>query len=96
MAALPGDPARDKPRDPWVRGPRMQARFVIDLFNAAAPIDAALARRAADHMLAWPKTYHLDSALVPAVRDLLGSAAAKHSAAVQQLRAACLDHLRRP
>jgi hypothetical protein len=36
----------------------MQARFVVDLFNAAAPIDAALARRAADHMLAWPKTYH--------------------------------------
>ena len=95
VAALPGDPGRDKPLDPWVRGPRMQARFVVDLFNAAAPIDAALARRAADHMLAWPKTYHLDRALVPAVRDLLGSAAAKDSAAVQQLRAACLDHLRK-
>lgn len=95
VAALPGDPARDKPSDPWVRGPRMQARFVVDLFNGAAPIDAALARRAADHMLAWPKTYHLDRALVPAVRDLLGSAAAKDSAAVQQLRAACLDHLRK-
>ena len=46
-------------------------------------------------MLAWPKTYGLDSVLVPAVRDLLGSAAAKDSAGVQRLRAACLDHLRR-
>lgn len=49
--------------------------------------------RAADHMLAWPKTYGLDSVLVPAVRDLIGSAAVSGSIAVQQLCAACLDHL---
>jgi hypothetical protein len=94
VAALPGDPARAAPSDPWVRSPRMQARFVVDLFNAVAPIDAALAERAAGHMLAWPKTYGVDSVLVPAVCDLIGSAAAKESAAVQRLRAACLDHLR--
>ena len=93
VAALPGDPARDMPRDPWVRAPRMNARAVVDFMNAAAPIDAALAGRAADHMLAWPKMYGLDSVLVPAVRDLVGSAAAKNSAGVERLRAACLDHL---
>ncbi len=93
VAALPGDPARDMPRDPWVRAPRINARAVVDFMNAAAPIDAALAGRAADHMLAWPKMYGLDSVLVPAVRDLVGSAAAKDSASVERLRAACLDHL---
>lgn len=41
VAALPGDPAREPPRDPWVRRPRIKARAVVDLFNAAAPIDAA-------------------------------------------------------
>lgn len=35
------------------------------------------------------------NALVPAVRDLLGSAAAKDFTAAQQLRAACLDYLRK-
>jgi hypothetical protein len=45
-------------------------------------------------MLAWTKAYGLDSVLVPAVRELMGSALAKESAAVQRLRAACLDHLR--
>ena len=94
VASLPGDPAREPRRDPWERAPRMQARFVVDLFNAVAPIDAALAQRAADHMLAWPKTYGLDSVLVPTVRELMESAAAMESAGVQRLRAACLDHLR--
>jgi hypothetical protein len=94
IAALPGDPARDKPRDPWMRGPRMDARAVVDLMNAAAPIDARLAEHAADHILDRPKTYGLDSVLVPAMRDLVGSRAAAESAGVQRLRAACLDHLR--
>ncbi len=72
----------------------MEPGFIVDLFTALVRIDEALAGRAADHILAWPKTYDLDTVLVPAVRRLVGSAETKGSAAVQRLRTACLEHLR--
>jgi hypothetical protein len=50
--------------------------------------------RAADHMLAWPKSYDLDMVLIPAVVDLVGTRSAKSLPAVERLRAAALVHLR--
>jgi len=92
VEALPGDPARAAPRDPWQRDSGVQSGVVVDLFTAAVAIDRTLAERAADHILAWPKTYDFDTVLVPAVRNLM--IASKGSAAVQRLRMACVEHLR--
>ena len=94
VEALPGDPARAPKPDPW--GPRVTVEpgFVVDLMTALGQIDTALADRAADHILAWPKTYGLDAVLVPAVRDLTGRAMSRDWAAVQRLRTTCLEHLR--
>src|SRR5882672_6527907 len=55
--ALPGDPSRAPPRDPWRRGPGVSAAFVVHLFRAVAGIDGTMAERAAGHMLAWPKSF---------------------------------------
>src|SRR6266446_376863 len=92
IEALPGDPARPAVIDAWRRGPGVEPGFIVDLLTALGRIDEALAGRAADHILAWPKTYGLDAVLVPAVRRLIGMG--NGSAAVQRLRAVCLDHLR--
>ncbi len=95
IEALPGDPARAAPRDPWQPWQRhsgVQSAVVVDLFTAVVAIDRSLAERAADHILAWPKTYDLDTVLIPAVRNL--TSAVKGSAAVQRLRRACVEHLR--
>jgi predicted 2-oxoglutarate/Fe(II)-dependent dioxygenase YbiX len=92
LDALPGDPARATPYPVWQYGPRLSTDFIVDLLVAFGRIDPALAMRAADHMLAWPKTYTLDGLLVPAIRKLMGSATMQTLAA-RRLRAACLDHL---
>ena len=94
IEALPGDPARAAPRDPWQRDSGVQSGVVVDLFTAIVTIDRALAERAADYILAWPKTYSLDTVLVPAVRELMGAVPIKGSAALQRLRMACIEHLR--
>jgi hypothetical protein len=94
VEALPGDPARPTVIDAWRRGPGVEPGFIVDLLTALGQIDDALTGRAADHILAWPKSYGLDTVLVPAVRRLLGSSTIRGSAAVQRLRTACLDHLR--
>jgi hypothetical protein len=91
--ALPGDPGRAPPRDPWRRGPGVQSAFVVDLFTALGSIDSPLAERAADHILAWPETYGLDRVLVPAVRQMTGPGKTE-GRAVQRLRSACVVHLR--
>jgi hypothetical protein len=67
--------------------------FVVDLLTALGQIDATLADRAADHLLAWPQTYGLDLVLVPAALVLTERAASRDGAAVRRLRAACLAHL---
>jgi hypothetical protein len=72
----------------------MQARFVADLFKAVGPLDETLADRAADRILAWPKTYGIDSILVPAITELAGLGAIRDLSAVQRLRTTCLEHLR--
>jgi hypothetical protein len=71
----------------------VQSGFLVDLFTAVGSIDPVLADRAADHILALPRTYGLDAVLIPAVRQLIG-AATKNTAAVERLRAACVDYLR--
>jgi len=94
IEALPGDPAHAVPRLSWQDSPKVDASVVVDLLTALCAIDEALARRAADHLLAWPKTYGLDAALVPATRTLLDTAAPSCAAAMGKLRTATLAHLR--
>ncbi len=93
VEALPGDPARAPKPDPW--GPRVTVEpgFIVDLMTALGQIDVALAERATDHILAWPKTYGPDAVLVLAVRNLTERAMSRDWAAVQRLRVACLEHL---
>jgi predicted 2-oxoglutarate/Fe(II)-dependent dioxygenase YbiX len=92
--ALPGDPARAPKIEPWQERTRLHPDLVVDLLTALAPFEKALAQRAVDHILAWPKAYGFDSMLVPALRKLMASAAAKGSLAVERLRLACVEHLR--
>jgi hypothetical protein len=92
VAALPGDPARQPVLAEWRRGPGLEPGFIVDLLTALGQIDEAQAGRAVDHILAWPKTYRLDAALVPAVRR--SSGISDESAAVQRLRSDCLGHPR--
>jgi predicted 2-oxoglutarate/Fe(II)-dependent dioxygenase YbiX len=96
IASLPGDPARaPKPVDPWTR--RIPVRpgpgVITDLVGIAEPLDAELARQLAEHLLAWPKTYDIDRALVPAVKHLLEGGARRSGPATTRLLAACLAHL---
>jgi predicted 2-oxoglutarate/Fe(II)-dependent dioxygenase YbiX len=91
--ALPGDPKRAPPRDPWRSRPEVNAAFVVDLFRAVVDIDRRSAERTADHMLAWPKAYGLDAVLIPALREMVKSPAIMGCDGVKRLRAACLDHL---
>lgn len=93
VEALPGDPARVSQPDSWFRPPPVQPGFVVDLLTALGQLDAALAERAAEHLLDWPKTYGLDTVLVPAVLVLTERVKSRDGAAVRRLRAACLAHL---
>jgi hypothetical protein len=94
VESLPGDPSRAPPRDPWHRDPGMSSSFVVDLFNAVGRVNEELAVRAADHVLAWPKTYGLDKVVVPGTRQLIESVMIRDKTAVQRLRIACRDRLR--
>jgi len=82
------------PRSSWQDSPKVDTDLVADLLTGLCAIDTALAERAVDHLLAWPKTYALDAVLVPAARTLLATAAPHCMAAVEKLRTACLTHLR--
>jgi hypothetical protein len=94
VEALPGDPARTPQRAPWSRSPSVEPGFLVDLLNALGQINAALAERAVDYILAWPQTYEPDAVLVPAVLGLTGQPAHQATAAIQRLRTAALEHLR--
>ena len=94
VEALPGDPARAAPRLSWQDSPKVDASVVVDLLTGLCAIDAVLAQRAADHLLAWPQAYGLDAVLVPATRALLGMVGPSCAAAIGALRTACLLHLR--
>jgi hypothetical protein len=94
VEALPGDPARTPQRDPWRRALPVEPDFLVDLVTALGQIDAALADRAVDGILAWPQTYEPDAVLIPAVLGLTGPAVSQAAAVVQRLRTAALEHLR--
>src|SRR4051812_10380947 len=100
LAALPGDPAQTDSQHPWWNRPRPpSAGLVADALTALGGVDEVLAMRAADHMLAWPKSYDQDGVLIPAVVDLVGARSARSSravglSAVERLRTAALAHLR--
>ncbi len=94
VEALPGDPTHAPTRDPWSRTLPVEPGFIDDLLTALGQINAALADRAADHILARPKTYEPDAVLIPAVLGLTARAASRDVAAVQRLRTAGLEHLR--
>ncbi len=94
VEALPGDPTRTPPRDAWERPRPMEPGFLVDLLTALGQIDAALADRAVDHILAWPQTYEPDAVLVPAVLRLTTPEAPQERAAIQRLYTAAVAHLR--
>jgi hypothetical protein len=100
IEALPGDPAQLKRVDTahvdrWERPEPVKPGFVVDLLTAASRIDAVLATRAVEHLLAWPKAYGPDDVLIPAARVFVNQAASTAWPAVRRLREASLDHLRR-
>jgi predicted 2-oxoglutarate/Fe(II)-dependent dioxygenase YbiX len=92
---LPGDPARPTAVDPWVRLEPVTPGFVVDLLTATSRIDAGLAARSIEHLLAWPKTYKPDSVLVPAALAFAKLVESMAWPAVKRLRVSALDHLRK-
>jgi hypothetical protein len=92
--ALPGDPAKPKQGEPWQRSKPVEPAFVVDLLTATSRIDAALAARSIEQLLAWPKPYDPDEVLVPAARVFAKQNKSAAWPAVARLRAACLAHLR--
>ena len=97
LDAMPGDPSRPQAQaDAW-RRERADAAVIYDTTRAlvlAGHDDlAALADQAVTHWLAWPKTYGLDSVIVPALRLLAERPALLDRPASQRLRAAALTHL---
>ena len=93
VSHLPGDPASAS-KDRWDR-PRVakpDAKSVAYLVAVVDRVDAGLAKRTADHILAWPRHFGLDSVLVPAVKNLLRKRRAK-GIAFGALHAACVAHL---
>jgi hypothetical protein len=94
LAALPGDPAGATPLDAWRRQPDIEPELATDLLTGLGAIEARLADRALDHLLAWPKIYGFDAVLVPALRRLQTAPAGAAAPAIARLREACLAHLR--
>ena len=72
----------------------MKPGFVVDIVAATSRIDASLAARAVDEVLAWPQTYKPDDVLVPAALALVKLEESKTWPAAERLRMASLDHLR--
>jgi predicted 2-oxoglutarate/Fe(II)-dependent dioxygenase YbiX len=97
LDAMPGDPSRPQTQaDAW-RRERADAAVIHDTLRALVLAEhadlVALADRAVTHWLAWPKTYGLDTIIVPALRLLAERPALMDRPACQRLRAAALAHL---
>lgn len=90
---LPGDLADPTALNPWRRRQAPKAALVVDVLTAASRIDAGLAARAIDHILAWPGTYAPDDVLVPAALAFAKREDSVAWPAVKQVRQAALDHL---
>ncbi|MGB9118751.1 2OG-Fe(II) oxygenase [Bradyrhizobium sp.] len=95
MEALPGGPSSREEVGTWTQPTPVRPGFVVDFLTATSRIDAGLAARAIEHLLAWPKTYKPDDVLVPAARAFAKLVESTAWPAVRRLREASLDHLRR-
>ena len=93
--ALPGDLTKREQVGTWTRSTPVKPGFVVDLLTATSRIDARLAARAIEHLLAWPKTYEPDDVLIPAACAFAKQMESTAWPAVERLREASLDHLRR-
>jgi len=94
VECLPGN-SDMAPKDQWSR-PRIahpDVASLVDLGAITDGIDAALAMRAASHVLAWPKHFGLDGIVVPAVKRLL-QANERRGPALDVLHSACVAHLK--
>lgn len=91
LAAMPPR-ASDEP-DWRRRAP--DAEEIADMLAALRRIDESACASAAERLLTEPKSYGFDKILVPALRLLAEQGALSPTdAAIERLRAACLDHLR--
>jgi hypothetical protein len=93
VAGLPGDPMA-APKDQWGR-PRIarpESASLVDLVTITEATDPVLAKRAANHVLAWPKHFGLDGVVVPAVKRLM-QAKKRGGPASDALHSACVAHL---
>jgi predicted 2-oxoglutarate/Fe(II)-dependent dioxygenase YbiX len=95
VAGLPGD-SKSAPKDQWghPRIARPEDANLVDLVTITDGTDAGLAKRAASHVLAWPKHFGLDRVVVPAVKRLLRSKK-RGGTALDALHNACVAHLQR-
>jgi predicted 2-oxoglutarate/Fe(II)-dependent dioxygenase YbiX len=97
LDAMPGDPSRLQPQAEAWRRERADAAVVHDALRALVHSGhadlAELADRAVTHWLAWPKTFSLDTVIVPALRLLAERPALMARPACDRLRAAALAHL---
>ncbi|MGH7120783.1 MAG: 2OG-Fe(II) oxygenase [Acetobacteraceae bacterium] len=94
LEVLPGGRAKAAADDAWPRPEPASAGFVVDILTATSRIDAGLAARAIEHLLAWPETYGFDAVLVPAALSFASEPASKAWPAVARLSEASLEHLR--
>lgn len=94
LDVLPGGQKRTAAKpDPWLVQEPIVPGLIVDLLTAASRIDAGLAARAIEHLLAWPGLYSPDLVLVPAALILAGQASTSWPV-VARLREAVLQHLR--
>ena len=95
IEVMPGDPARPTGLEAWQHPPPVKSQFVVDLLAACSQIDTGLAKRAIEYLLAWPKTYKPDDVLIKAALTFAKRLECTAWPAIQRLRAASLEHLRR-
>jgi 2OG-Fe(II) oxygenase superfamily len=95
LEILPGDPAKPAALGIGQRPAPITPNFAVDLMTATSQIDAGLAARAIEHLLAWPETYKPDGVLVGAALVFARQAESAAWPAVGRLRTAALDHLHR-
>ena len=93
--AMPGATTKREEVDPWTRPSSVKPGFVVDLLTATSRIDAALAIRATERLLAWPNTYTPDAVLTPAALALGKLEESQSWPGAARLREATLEHLRR-
>jgi predicted 2-oxoglutarate/Fe(II)-dependent dioxygenase YbiX len=97
LDAMPGDPSRPQVQAEAWRRERVDAAVVHDTLRALVHAEhadlAQLADQAVTHWLAWPKTFGLDTVIVPALRILAERPVLMTRPACKRLRAAALAHL---